>query len=56
MTGPVEDGDANSSGTLTGPRLPGVFLMSNSFETGGSERQFAALAGGSRMQTCFVCT
>ncbi len=45
MTGPVEDGDANSSGTLTGPRLPGVFLMSNSFETGGSERQFAALAG-----------
>jgi len=25
-------------------RLPGVFLMSDSFETGGSERQFAALA------------
>jgi glycosyltransferase involved in cell wall biosynthesis len=26
------------------PQPPGVFLMSNSFETGGSERQFAALA------------
>lgn len=25
-------------------QLPGVFLMSDSFETGGSERQFAALA------------
>ena len=25
-------------------KLPGVFLMSDSFETGGSERQFAALA------------
>ena len=23
--------------------LPGIFLMSNSFETGGSERQFALL-------------
>jgi glycosyltransferase involved in cell wall biosynthesis len=31
-------GDANSA------RRPGVFLMSNSLETGGSERQFAALA------------
>jgi glycosyltransferase involved in cell wall biosynthesis len=27
-----------------GGQTPGVFLMTNSFETGGSERQFAALA------------
>jgi L-malate glycosyltransferase len=26
-------------------QVPGVFLMTDSFETGGSERQFAALAG-----------
>ena len=45
MTGQLEDRDANSTRTLTRPHLPGVFLMSNSFETGGSERQFAALAG-----------
>ena len=30
--------------TIPDPNLPGVFLMSDSFETGGSERQFAALA------------
>jgi glycosyltransferase involved in cell wall biosynthesis len=28
-----------------GTVLPGVFLMTNSFETGGSERQFVALVG-----------
>jgi glycosyltransferase involved in cell wall biosynthesis len=44
MTKRVDDGGANPAGIVTGPHLPGVFLMSNSFETGGSERQFAALA------------
>ncbi len=34
---------ATTSNSRT-PQLPGVFLMSDSFETGGSERQFAALA------------
>ncbi len=28
--------------------LPRLFLMTNSFETGGSERQFAALANSFR--------
>ncbi len=32
--------------------LPGIFLMSNSFETGGSERQFALLAN-SLNRSCF---
>ena len=32
------------SSSASSPHLPGVFLMSDSFETGGSERQFAALA------------
>jgi glycosyltransferase involved in cell wall biosynthesis len=40
----VNDEDARLSGTGARPSPPGVFLMSNSFETGGSERQFAALA------------
>jgi glycosyltransferase involved in cell wall biosynthesis len=35
----------NSASNRVGPRLPGVFLMTDSFDTGGSERQFAALAG-----------
>jgi L-malate glycosyltransferase len=43
MTGQVDDADAKPAGIVTGRHLPGVFLMSNSFETGGSERQFAAL-------------
>jgi len=30
--------------TIAPQRLPGVFLMTNSLETGGTERQFAALA------------
>jgi glycosyltransferase involved in cell wall biosynthesis len=34
------EGDARRSAS----RLPSIFLMSNSLETGGSERQFAALA------------
>lgn len=37
-------GDASSLHGEERRQLPGVFLMSNSFETGGSERQFAALA------------
>lgn len=32
----------------TSPQLPHLFLMTNSFETGGSERQFAALANSFR--------
>jgi glycosyltransferase involved in cell wall biosynthesis len=35
----------NSAAKCVEPHLPGVFLMTNSFDTGGSERQFAALAG-----------
>ena len=35
----------NSAAKCIEPQLPGVFLMTDSFETGGSERQFAALAG-----------
>jgi glycosyltransferase involved in cell wall biosynthesis len=42
--GRVDEGDANPASIDTGPPRPGVFLMSNTFETGGSERQFAALA------------
>ena len=38
-----EDGEVRA-GSETVQRRPSVFLMSNSFETGGSERQFAALA------------
>jgi L-malate glycosyltransferase len=45
MTRRVDDGSVNPAGIAVGSHLPGVFLMSNSFETGGSERQFAALAG-----------
>ncbi|MGH9530550.1 MAG: glycosyltransferase [Terriglobales bacterium] len=37
------DGGPNLIGTHA-PSLPGVFLMTDSFQTGGSERQFAALA------------
>jgi glycosyltransferase involved in cell wall biosynthesis len=33
------------SGRQLLPGIPGLFLMTNSFETGGSERQFALLAG-----------
>jgi L-malate glycosyltransferase len=41
----VEVGDRdNSARGTTDPRIPGVFLMTDSFDTGGSERQFAALA------------
>ncbi len=43
MMGQVDGEDAKPTGTVTGPHLPGIFLMSNSFETGGSELQFAAL-------------
>ncbi len=35
----------NSAAKCIEPQLPGVFLMTDSFDTGGSERQFAALAG-----------
>ena len=35
----------NSAAKCVERQLPGVFLMTNSFDTGGSERQFAALAG-----------
>ncbi len=35
----------SSALTLDQARLPGVFLMTNSFNTGGSERQFVTLAG-----------
>jgi glycosyltransferase involved in cell wall biosynthesis len=45
MTRRVDDAGSNPAGKVPGSHLPGVFLMSNSFETGGSERQFAALAG-----------
>jgi glycosyltransferase involved in cell wall biosynthesis len=34
----------NSAGKGIEPQLPAVFLMTDSFDTGGSERQFAALA------------
>src|SRR5277367_3350290 len=44
MTGQAEVEHANPAGIIKGRPLPGVFLMTNSFETGGSERQFAALA------------
>ncbi len=49
MTQPSEsEDDLQESGTnedgASRPELPGVFLMTNSFETGGSERQFRALA------------
>src|ERR1700746_3455318 len=44
-----ETGDAAGTTTDSVPSpsessLPGVFLMTNSFETGGSERQFVTLA------------
>jgi L-malate glycosyltransferase len=35
----------NSAAQCIEAQLPGVFLMTDSFDTGGSERQFAALAG-----------
>jgi len=35
----------NSAEKCIEPQVPGVFLMTDSFDTGGSERQFAALAG-----------
>jgi L-malate glycosyltransferase len=35
----------NSAARCIDSQLPGVFLMTDSFDTGGSERQFAALAG-----------
>ncbi|HTZ95300.1 MAG TPA: glycosyltransferase [Terriglobales bacterium] len=35
---------SNSSDASSDSQLPGIFLMTNSFETGGSERQFMALA------------
>lgn len=35
----------NSAAKCSETQLPGVFLMTDSFDTGGSERQFAALAG-----------
>jgi glycosyltransferase involved in cell wall biosynthesis len=41
----VSDKHMNSASNGIEPQLPGVFLMTNSFETGGSERQFAGLAG-----------
>ncbi|MGO9085989.1 MAG: glycosyltransferase [Candidatus Sulfotelmatobacter sp.] len=44
MTGEKTDSAVNLAGADKEMPLPGVFLMSNSFETGGSERQFAALA------------
>ncbi len=49
MTQPAESADdLQESGTnedgASRPELPGVFLMTNSFETGGSERQFRVLA------------
>jgi len=44
MIGEITDSAASLTGADKAMPLPGVFLMSNSFETGGSERQFAALA------------
>jgi glycosyltransferase involved in cell wall biosynthesis len=49
MIQPVVQNDApqvrdEAGASSVAARLPGVFLMSNSLETGGSERQFAALA------------
>jgi len=53
MSAPVPTSDAEGPSaadvteageSATAGQLPGVFLMSNSLETGGSERQFAALA------------
>lgn len=44
-THPTLSSGVNSERTASEPpALPGVFLMIESFETGGSERQFAALA------------
>jgi glycosyltransferase involved in cell wall biosynthesis len=44
-TGPIPSSGAKNRPAETDPQaLPGVFLMIESFETGGSERQFAALA------------
>lgn len=41
--------DADS--TIESDSIPGVFLMTNSFETGGSERQFIALANSLRPES-----
>jgi glycosyltransferase involved in cell wall biosynthesis len=40
---PQHSGDATSR-RVASEHCPGIFLMTDSFETGGSERQFAALA------------
>ncbi|HKF01953.1 MAG TPA: glycosyltransferase [Candidatus Sulfotelmatobacter sp.] len=48
LSGPAEDSSSANGGTArlgTGQPISDVFLMSNSLETGGSERQFSALAG-----------
>jgi len=46
MTAPVSGSVAASPlQTTERAKLPGVFLMTDSFETGGSERQFVTLAG-----------
>lgn len=48
LSGPAEDSSSANGGTAgleTGQQIGAVFLMSNSLETGGSERQFSALAG-----------
>ena len=44
MTAPASHATAAPSQVSGAAQLPAVFLMSNSFETGGSERQFATLA------------
>jgi hypothetical protein len=36
--------NAATAAPIASGELPGVFLMTDSFNTGGSERQFAALA------------
>lgn len=41
----MRDKYKNSAAKGFQSRLPGVFLMTDSFDTGGSERQFASLAG-----------
>jgi glycosyltransferase involved in cell wall biosynthesis len=38
------DSECDAGGLPAGGAIPGLFLMTDSFETGGSERQFAGLA------------
>jgi glycosyltransferase involved in cell wall biosynthesis len=46
--------DSGSPEGTEGSLPPGVFLMTNSFETGGSERQFVELARSLRPEKCRV--